>query len=336
LDDRKRREREKRYLDSLRKVGASHSRDVRDRAQHIPDQLFHYTSSDAFKSIIDSVSFWATDYRHMNDASEFLHGLQVFHDAINIIWERRVFSSRVDPQIFDVLRARLLDQLNLNKLRQRIFLVCFCEEPNLLSQWRGYKGRAGCSLSLGLTTKALATTLNASGNASFGRLKGVDEIKLVPVEYSRERQYEVAERLINDFLNVVDEALLPSRGVRLSYLVEMAVREIVVASVCHIVYFKNPHFSEEREWRLIATCQEENVSPGFRPSAFGLTPYLVLPVGVGRSRGGIKGKIPLKTVYVGPNSYSALAAEAVKDYLLKQGHYRYCSVIDSRIPLRSL
>ena len=43
-----------------------------------PEILWHYTSSSAFLSMASNASLRFTDYRFLNDSSEFLFGVEVF------------------------------------------------------------------------------------------------------------------------------------------------------------------------------------------------------------------------------------------------------------------
>ena len=48
------------------------------------DKLYHYTNSQAFLSIINNKSLWATNIHFLNDTSEFKHTLELTKDIIDI------------------------------------------------------------------------------------------------------------------------------------------------------------------------------------------------------------------------------------------------------------
>ena len=50
---------------------------------HVTAPLFHYTSLNALRGIVETESVWCTGYRHMNDPSELSHGVEVVHDVLN-------------------------------------------------------------------------------------------------------------------------------------------------------------------------------------------------------------------------------------------------------------
>ena len=51
----------------------------------IETPLYHYTDGRGLKGIMESQTIWFTDYRHLNDPSELVHGLEVAHDVIRLL-----------------------------------------------------------------------------------------------------------------------------------------------------------------------------------------------------------------------------------------------------------
>src|SRR5215211_5886688 len=43
--------------------------------------LYHYTDGHGLKGIIESGQVWFTDYRHLNDPSELVHGIDIAHEV---------------------------------------------------------------------------------------------------------------------------------------------------------------------------------------------------------------------------------------------------------------
>lgn len=50
-----------------------------EQASGIERPLYHYTDARGLKGIIESGQIWFTDYRHMNDPSELVHGMEFAH-----------------------------------------------------------------------------------------------------------------------------------------------------------------------------------------------------------------------------------------------------------------
>jgi hypothetical protein len=47
--------------------------------------LYHYTDGLGLRGIIESGQIWFTDYRHLNDPSELVHGIDMAHDDARML-----------------------------------------------------------------------------------------------------------------------------------------------------------------------------------------------------------------------------------------------------------
>jgi hypothetical protein len=91
--------------------------------------LYHYTTADGLQGIVRHKAIWASDYRFMNDAKEFHHGLEIFQEVLK--------SYRPTPRM-----SEIVDIIRNYKPGPDfcVLIASFCEERDLLSQWRGYNG----------------------------------------------------------------------------------------------------------------------------------------------------------------------------------------------------
>ena len=105
-----------------------------------PELLFHYTSVEGFIGIITSKTLWASDMLSLNDAAEASY-------ATNLIFETlTAHHSEIPSEAV----ANLKTQLNYLFPSYTPFIACFCEQDDLLSQWRGY-GNQGEGLAIGFS-----------------------------------------------------------------------------------------------------------------------------------------------------------------------------------------
>jgi hypothetical protein len=95
--------------------------------QAIPEFLYHYTSQDGLLGIVQSRAIWATNISYMNDATEF--GL-ARDRLLEEIRTRYIRKASVD--VVSWITTKITDS--------PICVSCFCEDGDLLSQWRGYAG----------------------------------------------------------------------------------------------------------------------------------------------------------------------------------------------------
>ena len=107
----------------------------------VPPQLFHYTSVAAMKSIVEGGSLWASHAAYLNDSSELAYSHAILEAVV-----REVVVSE-DTEVGREYLQRTLRAINPFDGMREVFLLCLCEEGDLLSQWRSYgTGAAGYSL----------------------------------------------------------------------------------------------------------------------------------------------------------------------------------------------
>jgi len=209
----------------------------------VPRSLYHYTTSVGLTGILTSHSLWASDVRYMNDASELSYAAALIADEVG-----HVFGAVADAQLQPVLPnvqafANIFEYGGL-----RPFCACLCEEGDLLSQWRGYTaGQIGYSLGLDLRLPNIAIDLPPN---TFLRKVVYDECEQRSwVRRITETWLTAASTLLDSGRGLVPTDLFPYPAI---WTLQEALAE---QQLC----FKNPGFSEEREWRLIklVDIQEE-------------------------------------------------------------------------------
>jgi hypothetical protein len=146
-------------------------------------------------------------------------------------------------------------------------------DGDLLSQWRGYTGGT-YGYSIGFDTESLMHIVSLR-NFSFGKCI-----------YEAEVQRTIVREAIAHC--VADEVAIPPR-VQWGYHGPLA--DILFR--CG-VFFKDPSFEEEREWRLISsTVDFHDGQLGYRRGTSMITPFYRLPIKP-------EGSLPIQHVFIGP------------------------------------
>jgi hypothetical protein len=211
----------------------------------IPPIIYHYTNIIGLVGIIKDRALWASDCRFLNDGTELSYANDIF---INELKKRNINPFEYPPQD----GGRIIPSLALTSLS--MFIVCFCTDGDLLSQWRGYGSDQGYSLGF-----------------SVNKLRKLDIDSVVPVSYG----------LINPaiyFKNELDDAS------RFTAHPGIQAYETSRFFLPRIASIKHPGFREEKEWRILKQYHayefsEENNPKhiNFRPSKMGPIPYLPIP-----------------------------------------------------------
>jgi hypothetical protein len=102
-----------------------------------PKNIYHYTNVSAFMGIVLNKALWASRAEFLNDDKEFRYGQEMCETAI-----RQLISlDRKYEKFGNMLREAFVSSISSP------FITCFCQDGDLLSQWRGYS-RHGQGLSV--------------------------------------------------------------------------------------------------------------------------------------------------------------------------------------------
>jgi hypothetical protein len=269
--------------------------------------LYHYTDLTGLIGILKRHDLWLTNSRYSNDAEEMVHGTNV---------AKKVIESAVRAQKYD---AQYLTELTqLTSQQEGVYISCFCEKDNLLSQWRGY-GAYGSGVSLQFAPKEFADVTGPDN------LHGL--LRFWKVFYNPLTQTEIIERALEHYApnnphNPLNSGQTPAA----------LARKAADAIRFFIPTFKNADFQEEDEWRLIFTpAPGIMVRPQFRVSHNMLVPYYSLRDLINP---GSLPLLPLRQVCIGPSVHKQLNAESVKA-LIEEAGYTAVPVIVSNTSYRA-
>jgi hypothetical protein len=204
--------------------------------------LYHYTAAAGLQGIISSKSLWTTDYRFLNDSSEFRYGWKLMVGAIDRreadIKERSSFA-------WDTIALFLRDTD-----KATAFVGSLTPQGDLLSQWRGYNRGQGFAIGF--------------DEAWLGHNATLQNFDISPVIYHPDKQNAAAdtvdllvEQLANESTTAVLETLNSWRT------------QAVKTALC----LKDHHFSEEQESRLVWAGHSWPARLKTRVSPTGLVPY---------------------------------------------------------------
>lgn len=234
-------------------------RELLDKAHAVPaegpDLLYHYTSPAGFLGILTSGTLWLSHSGFSKDRSENSYPRKVL-DAATTKFQCS------GPRTRGTIVASVHE---LGKWQLDCWTASFCENGDLLSQWRAYSSQGGYSI--GFKCPDILKRISQLGYSGWN---------LSPVEYEYKEQvatvvriFETAEQQIKDLPLAFDGQLSP----------ETVCNEILLAARrsigVHLILFKAPAFREEREWRVVAPIALTNPQfVDFFERSGTLVPYL--------------------------------------------------------------
>lgn len=281
--------------------------------------LWHYTNAGGLTGILESDRLWATDTVFLNDSAELRYGRDLVLGTI----QRAAIGNL--SQSAETFILGLLDPSNgilgpWLERSLRLFVTCFCSEPDVLSQWRYYGGQGDAGgYAIGFTPPG---PLPAWGQAA------PQYLTLRKVVYDETEQRTLAEALVSPLVNYLElEPTDPHR--QAGFAAELVNGIAELASWC-----KHPAFAEEQEWRLTYTNlgSEQPLPLIHRPSGGFVVPRVELQVP--RGVGVLHDVLPITHIQCGPSQDAERKIHGVRSYLAELARYGDVDVSASASPAR--
>jgi len=278
--------------------------------------LIHYTSGANLINIVNSGELWATQIGCLNDAKEILHSVELLKHAIEE-------HEKTGPdEKFAILLAKMRALLSEpNPENAGMFVVCFSERRDDLSQWRAYGGPDGGYAIEFEIEKLLEATKNKGGY-------------LVPVTYDMDAKTILLADIIKwteiFFLRGIEKNRAPT--------LEDWIDEFAPCWLDHLSWLapllKHPAFKDEVEWRFIYSLKSEDFENlRFTERKSMMTRHI--PVNFSAPNAKKYTPLPISSVVVGPKVQQRLSQVAVGDLLKSKGYADTVSVTLSDIPFRT-
>jgi hypothetical protein len=285
--------------------------------------LHHYTTADGLKGIIEKNELWATSAYFLNDSSEITYGYGLLKEVLdNWLAKNPRPEDSVTLGVTRGLRQFFGEDLLNRNLIRPIFLACFCEDDNLLSQWRAYGQSGGYSLGFRVPPNIVFA------GEGFKPEPNTYTSKWVRVEYDRNEQAKKCTTILAAMLAIFDD---PNTARAISTVADHplvgyskifnAIADILLEE---IVSFKNEAFKVEKEWRVVVRQRELTkqgtddggktpLSIHFRTSQGMLVPYVkLIPSDPAK-------KLPIDCVRSGPTLDKTTAGMAVSMMFARNG-----------------
>ena len=271
-----------------------------------PTQLTHYTDLHGLKGIVQNKELWLSNASFLNDPEEINHGIAMARKVL-----KTISKDISDSDVVAKARKKLVDQIakEIETFNPpEAYIVCFCEQKDLLSQWRGYSSHQGISISF--DTKKLMQAFQGSN------------IDLQKVHYGVNATRDHLMNHIQENLPDIADDIEYMIGSLTSVEIKKAFFDLMSKLAPR---FKHFGFREEKEWRLIVTNPEKQ-DILFRPRSQLMLPYVAIS--------SPDNLLPITRVTIGPGIQDTAVSNSIRFFLEKVG-YDPDLVCSSRTPYRS-
>lgn len=353
----------------------------------IPNVVYHYADTAALLSIIEHKNLRATSIRYMNDPLEFSYAadsaVKFLEKSLSKEMKSREFAKFIDcwprrgPSKFSAVEymlIRIIDALRGEKygyfpgdLVDRmyplaIFNTSFCEDGDLLSQWRGYAGTDGWALGFDLKEIIKHDGSVHPMPIKYGDGSRDEGIKASVEQIAEGFRQTYRKDYSQDAWKSYDQDPYHAKEIHEELLRGEDIGSILTYLIRELSGYKHSAFAEEKEWRIVFDKSDsikkelevdshkqkaisETSEPAsieeivgtstksferdfrpvkFRPGAVALTPYIEIPFP----------ESALREVFIGPHPRQDLQQASLEWFLRQDPGFRHVKVRRSEAPFR--
>jgi DUF2971 family protein len=284
-----------------------------------PKALYHYTTAGGLRGIVQNNVLWASSVYHLNDVSEVAYGCELVRDVL-----RRKLPE-IEKEGFPLGVAMLTEAIEAfahpTEQFPNTYVCCFCQEGNVLGQWRAYGANGGYAIELCLLEKDLLQLAAPKGASLFFRKVIYDrDVQRNKLAFALEKYLEIL-RLVASRVTLEDGKALEKSGVGFVWFFTQVI-------AMNLLSYKHRAFEEEAEWRAVIRVEADPTKMmKFRENNLGIVPYVEIQPNT------FDGCLPITSVICGPNRYPDLAKSAVR-LLLDSAQMSTVPVNGSDVPAR--
>lgn len=289
------------------------------------ETLWHYTDIHGLIGMLQTSTIWATSHEFLNDSSEINYSIAMFQEKFHDALAATETRSMIDA----------LSETFAPNHDQSVYISCFSENGDQLSQWRGYGGAD--SYAIGFNTRQLLTqatrTRSMIGRVQYGEAaaqKAAQSWAENAINAWRERYPEGYGSYIRERFSGVDIE-------KADWAIEEAAKdryEFDRDNISHLIFtaalHKDSAFSEEAEWRMY---QPSVANPGrqpilFRAGTVGVIPYISIPFQKSPA------ETTISSIMIGPGLDFEVRERGLRKLLDALSYPRGTKILRSRAPYR--
>ncbi len=220
--------------------------------------VYHYCNMTTFQSIITNKKIWLSDITKSNDSKE-LNWIVDFIKSSFIDYYKNNTSNELKRRLpirkfKNRLNHHLKDYFDFDGIKNKhyynMYVACFCNQGDKLSQWRGYADD-GRGVAIGFDKNVLC---NLKNNFLFGN----------DVKYDLSSSQDMIEEFAKLFFDKIEIDILTYNGNDLNINLIWSFDKFGFNLYQESVLYKDSYFKEEDEWRLYFFASDnERIPPQY-------------------------------------------------------------------------
>ncbi len=289
------------------------------RSLTTPDQgdfdLYHYTTPEALKEIIEKRQIWASLIFFLNDSEEWYLGMKLFEERLKLVNPQHPLCQHLLHAVESATEGE--ERGGFAPEKSLAMYVCsFSRDGDLLSQWRAYCPKGGFALGF---PKSKLESLAKDQHFVFR-----------PCLYETDDQIRIVDQTLKRIWADAPQACYPNQDQGLE---SKEYGQIINKSIWEIMrtaaILKHRGFREEQEWRLASTLEYtgESEQIEFHANESIIVPHRVIDL----SDADLWNHV---SIVVGPSPHKNESEKVVRDLLWSKRRVLTAKIRSSTIPYR--
>lgn len=259
--------------------------------------IYHYTTLEGLKGIVESETLWATAVRYLNDVSEMNVFIQYIYN-----WLVRTSSNPVFPAVFNERIKKLV-----NEVWEDYYAVSCSTVDDSLTLWSEFSGDFGCEIAF--EESSLIAQNRVDSSVKFFGMKNVTYSYTESVPELTKKIQQLNTEVFKD--NNIDQMLEDKKA-------DVFYKDILETAI----YYKMQQFASEQEFRF-AFYAGNGIGRNHRVRSGLIIPYIKVPINLDS----------IKYVRINPYNKDGWILNSLQGFLKSKGICRPI-VYPSNISLR--
>ncbi len=278
--------------------------------------LYHYTSGQGLKSIIENKELWLTKSEFLNDKDEIQYTLEVVNNIVDNFTSDEIIE---EEEIFKIWIEKCLSD-SILKFDFYILSTSINGDSNLL--WSNYANNDGYNIEFQYPDLPVAI------NKVFSHNLFKNGVQPYLVIYDKKMHEELLEDEIKNLYKIF--LYFYKNGENIEEAFNKYSFQNIANILIYSLFFKSKCFSQEEEFRLailMSSKDDDSIKYHCKFNNGVFIPYIKVPI-VDEN-----GKLPISSITIGPKNNLDIAEIGLRHFLDMNG-LDYVNIKKSEIPYR--
>ena len=294
-------------LNKLKTIEFELLKNLSDRKTRHEGEIYHYTSPNGLKGIIEDGAIWFSDMRFLNDSSELTY---IYKLAFKVVTESPIYTDLQDiiRNICNYIYTSGCYSVNNEEIipLDTFYLASFSKDPDNLNLWNYYtKSKDSLGYNICIDTKN-SLLFSSSQEFIYGE-----------VIYKTSEQEELLKRCFEKYISFINQNDYTKYN---GIIQESIIRTLEIYNL----FFKPEAYEAEKEYRFVIWNYNGQQNLNYRINSGIFIPYIPVELK----------KDAIKSICISPSKEQELAKTGLESFIMQHDKFMTAEIKKSKIPKR--